>query len=1085
MNIGECFYCSKCMKKIKEEMICPYCGHNPEHLTSENALEEGTLLQKGRYQLGTVLGSGGFGITYAAWDYTLCQPVAIKEYFPKSFISRNILENNCVTIIKEHQAAYEIGLRRFNREARILSSLQNIKNVVAVHDWFEANGTAYIVMEYVRGKNLEQYVKENQIAPAELIAMLKDLIDSLAAIHAQGVLHRDISPSNLMVQEDGTVKLIDFGNAATEERLAEGKDRTVIFNRAFAPIEQYDENSLQGPWTDVYALSATLYYLIVGELPLQSLARTEYDTLKPLRSKQIRLKKYQKKAIQEGMVVSPQKRIQSMEIFRSILYHLPMPEEIKYRRKFMIKIMASVSAIAAIVLLIFINMIWGFPGPQGLQLGIRSDGVHIIGFYGSQNVLTIPPHIIGLPVTAIDSGAFSLNSNLDEVTIPGSVKFINSYAFNSCESLLCVTIEEGNQSIGEYAFSNCTSLRTIIIPSSTQQISSNAFSESASALTIWLENQNASQSTMIGTEIHTAFLSDYETVKNHTGVSITGFQNITTHHTLSDSLTMPDYIGNQPITAFEVPPESILLSTELTSVKLPEKLELLPKGVISDHHALEEVTLGTELKEIGAYALYNTSIKELEFPDTLETIGEYAFSQSLLNHVILPDSVSNVGNGAFYCCTQLTSVVLSDQIKSIPFEMFHSCTKLTDVVLPKNLESIGHFSFANCTSLESIMLPSTVKTIEAYAFSECESLRIIYIPPSTEQIAIKAFDGCSRSMVIAGISDTIAQYYAEQYGFPFLAIDQWDYSTYGISENSNLLIMEGAKEEEYTELPSVYAGDKCYIVNQVLNARLLKSHQVALPQYAVAVTTTSFAGNNYLTEVFSNENLQKIGDMAFFQCKNLQTFHFENGILEIGSLAFAKDENLTDVYLPETLEHIGYNAFWGCENLTNINIPKSLTLLDNGCFSETGITSVTIPGNIVKCKTTFYGCKNLQEALLEEGVQTVHGTFSQCPALETVVFPSTIKEISRSTFHGCTSLKDVWIYSIDADLDFVFPSLNHINKVITADGDIQPSGILLEPTLETTPLLFADCPNVTIHGYANSTSEAYAREHNVSFEIIE
>lgn len=246
----------KMYEKIKEEMICPYCGHNPEHLTSENALEEGTLLQKGRYQLGTVLGSGGFGITYAAWDYALCQPVAIKEYFPKSFISRNILENNCVTIIKEHQAAYEIGLRRFNREARILSSLQNIKSVVAVHDWFEANGTAYIVMEYVRGKNLEQYVKENQIAPAELIAMLKDLIDSLAAIHAQGVLHRDISPSNLMVQEDGTVKLIDFGNAATEERLAEGKDRTVIFNRVFAPIEQYDENCLQGPWTDVYAFNS-------------------------------------------------------------------------------------------------------------------------------------------------------------------------------------------------------------------------------------------------------------------------------------------------------------------------------------------------------------------------------------------------------------------------------------------------------------------------------------------------------------------------------------------------------------------------------------------------------------------------------------------------------------------------------------------------------------------------------------------------------------------------------------------------------------------------------------------------------------
>ena len=174
MNIGEKFYCSRCMREMDREGVCQYCGYDPNRNVSPNVLEEGTLLQNGRYQLGTVIGMGGFGITYAAWDYTLSQPVAIKEYFLQNICQRDIHEGDQVTTDLEHESLFQVGKLRFSREARVLGTLQSIKNVVTVLDWFEDNNTAYIVMEYVRGTTLEEYVRKHKIDPQSLIVMMRE-----------------------------------------------------------------------------------------------------------------------------------------------------------------------------------------------------------------------------------------------------------------------------------------------------------------------------------------------------------------------------------------------------------------------------------------------------------------------------------------------------------------------------------------------------------------------------------------------------------------------------------------------------------------------------------------------------------------------------------------------------------------------------------------------------------------------------------------------------------------------------------------------------------------------------------------------
>ena len=310
------------MREIDREGICPHCGYDPAVFIAGSQLEEGTLLQNGRYELGTVIGQGGFGITYSAWDQVLDIPVAIKEYYPDCYCQRDTSETDAISTRPDCGGYYHLGLRTFIREARILAMLQNIPTVVKVYDCFEKNNTAYIVMEFVRGETLQHYCQKHHPKEKELLKMLRNTIDDLILVHKAGVLHRDISPSNLLVQENGTVKLIDFGAAAN---LAKAEEKNASLNRSFAAPEQYDANGEQGFWTDVYGLSATLYTLFTGEMIPDAPSRLEKDRLKKPRRAGAKISRRLSSAILRGLRIDPRKRIQSMEEFRAELYHLPLP----------------------------------------------------------------------------------------------------------------------------------------------------------------------------------------------------------------------------------------------------------------------------------------------------------------------------------------------------------------------------------------------------------------------------------------------------------------------------------------------------------------------------------------------------------------------------------------------------------------------------------------------------------------------------------------------------------------------------------------------------------------------------------------
>ncbi|NCB94324.1 MAG: serine/threonine protein kinase [Clostridia bacterium] len=268
--------------------ICPGCGYDQqEYGNNKNPrwLPIQTILA-GKYMVGKVLGEGGFGITYLAWDLNRHLSVAIKEYFPSSLVTRDTTANNHGTISVmsgDNQIYYQKGLDGFEQEARTLAKLHALAGVVSVREFFRENNTAYLVMEYVKGISLKEYLKVNQSPMREdkILNIMGPLMEALETVHKEGIIHRDISPDNILIDGE-RVTLIDFG-AARMSLGEESKSLTVLLKHGYAPPEQYQTKGRQGPWTDIYALCAMMYRMASGLVPEEAIDRMTEDEVVPLK----------------------------------------------------------------------------------------------------------------------------------------------------------------------------------------------------------------------------------------------------------------------------------------------------------------------------------------------------------------------------------------------------------------------------------------------------------------------------------------------------------------------------------------------------------------------------------------------------------------------------------------------------------------------------------------------------------------------------------------------------------------------------------------------------------------------------------
>jgi serine/threonine protein kinase len=253
-----------------------------------------------------------------AWDTNLQVRIAIKEFLPRQLASRTS-GGTQVYPYSGGQEAFNIGLDQFLSEARNLAQFRDHPGIISVLDFFPENGTGYMVMEYLDGSTLEQYMTANgRLEIPVILQLLVPVADALLACHSAGLIHRDISPDNIFLTSDGRVKVLDFGAA----RFAIGSRSTnlsVILKEGYAPFEQYQRNGRQGPWTDIYALTATLYRLLTGDLPVTAPDRVAGTPLASPSEKGVKLPSGLQTLLDKGLAIRSEQRYQTVDAFLSDL----------------------------------------------------------------------------------------------------------------------------------------------------------------------------------------------------------------------------------------------------------------------------------------------------------------------------------------------------------------------------------------------------------------------------------------------------------------------------------------------------------------------------------------------------------------------------------------------------------------------------------------------------------------------------------------------------------------------------------------------------------------------------------------------
>ena len=508
--------CFGCMRIKNDEEFCPHCGFRENTPNAPHQLAVGSVLKE-QYRIGRVLGQGGFGITYLGWDLYLDMPVAIKEYYPSGMVMRDTTVTMGVSDITGEDGRFHNNRDRFMREAKMLARFSQMEEVVQVKNFFLANNTAYIVMEYVEGITLKQYIKDRggRIPPQEAFAILGPIIRALSKVHKTGIIHRDISPENIMMLPQGGAKLLDFGavrsvgTPTVEKELT--KSTEAILKQGYAPLEQYQKKGSLGPWTDVYALCGTVYFCVTGTVPPDAPARVlGYEEL-DMESLGV-IPRQQRDALLHGLELRADSRTPDMQtLFEELFPPAESLEEVrpvkkepqptpKPRKQKTKKDRGGVKWLtmiaAAAVLMLVLAVVWGITRPEtphvvqqvelggkiissgtcgeNLQWGLDENGVLAVSGTGIMDSYD--------PIWGHEESLEGLHlppwqeykDQIRKIILADGVETVGSAAFMDCVGLETVKFGTTLYSIEPWAFCN-TGLTELDLPQSLQHIGNNTF----------------------------------------------------------------------------------------------------------------------------------------------------------------------------------------------------------------------------------------------------------------------------------------------------------------------------------------------------------------------------------------------------------------------------------------------------------------------------------------------------------------------------------------------------------------------------------------------------------------------------------
>lgn len=316
IEINNKHMCESCFAEITAEP-CQCCGFSKNSYINEpSVLPCGSVLM-GRYIIGKMLGKGGFGITYLAYDCQTDKTIAIKEFYPNGIANRTTGNPTVAVSTAEEASVFQKGAEKFYNEAKLVARFNGNPGIVSVYEFFYENDTVYFSMEYLHGKTLKKHMDQNgAITEAQAVFIADSVSCALLAAHSANVMHRDISPDNIMLCDDGTVKIIDFG--AARQFVSQGSQNlSVILKQGFAPIEQYQKKGNQGPWTDIYSLGATLYYALTFDTIDDPMSRMEND--EEFQSNKYGISESLWEVIRKSVMLKAADRYQDIFLFRNAL----------------------------------------------------------------------------------------------------------------------------------------------------------------------------------------------------------------------------------------------------------------------------------------------------------------------------------------------------------------------------------------------------------------------------------------------------------------------------------------------------------------------------------------------------------------------------------------------------------------------------------------------------------------------------------------------------------------------------------------------------------------------------------------------
>lgn len=607
--------CPSCLNEMpRKGFPCPLCGYTPDTVEQSPRCMPPYTILAGRYLVGTVLGEGGFGITYRGWDLEQDRKIAIKEYFPTGLVTRDTShggDNTVQSISGQMRVHYKAGLEKYENEARCLMRLKGTPGIVDILAFFHENATAYIVMEFIEGVTLRQYLASNNgcLPEKQTLEMFQPLLASLEKVHQAGIVHRDISPDNIIVQPDGRLKLIDFG-AARQATGEATQSLTVILKHGYAPEEQYRSRSKQGPYTDVYAISATIYKTLTGVTPVDSMSRMFEDELKPLNQYPNRIAPRTCTAIQKGMEVRAENRYQTIKELTAALYKKEVTEEPtlampvskrKHTGKMLTLIAAGVAACAFLI------------------LGAMS--------------LTKPrtPPTANIP-------AEEAPQTLEIPDLEGTAE---AEATAALEALgLYVTVE--------YAPADGAHTGVVLCQ---EQTSDQSVTLTVGELTSFTFIETEDGMELTGTSAENEFLELPDTIN---GIPVTSIGAYAFAEDVDETQAL--YQVSFPKQLVRIGEGAFSGCLFLGKVQLPDTVTDIGDGAFWNCSAISELTLPSGLQHVGDYAFqYCYGLPEIVLPEGCLTVGEQAFEGCMAaEKIVLPAGLTEIGPGAFTGCNAAT-----------------------------------------------------------------------------------------------------------------------------------------------------------------------------------------------------------------------------------------------------------------------------------------------------------------------------------------------------------------------------------------------------------------------------------------------